>query len=90
MPSLTALPVFTGRTGAAEKKQSNRHAVQVLKHFSMIFILLCTVKRMRKISMKSFAAESNGGQGKKFPALAVSKLVSFTDSDSRDKSFSPA
>ena len=44
---------------------------------------------MRKISMKSFAAESNGGQGKKFPALAVSKLVSFTDSDSRDKSFSP-
>ncbi len=45
---------------------------------------------MRKISMKSFAAEGNGGQGKKFPALAVSGLVSFTDSDSRDKSFSPA
>ena len=44
--------------------------------------------------MKSFAAEGNGGQGKKFPALAVSGLVSFapavseftsfTDSDSRD------
>ncbi len=45
---------------------------------------------MRKISMKSFVTEGNGGQGKKFPALAVSGLVSFTGSDSRDKSFSPA
>lgn len=57
----------------------------ILERFLTIFIILCHFMGMQKIMIKSFVK-----RGRKFFVLAVSKLASFTDSDSRDRSFSPA